>query len=119
MTHALGYRVVLVVLMLAVGVLLADGRVRPVPRARHVGYVSGIYFGTSDSADDPVAIGLRQGLNDFGWSGDENLTIDYRYFANNAVVPTLIHELVESPVDVLIAVGTPAARAAYEATSGV
>jgi len=102
-----------------VGVMLPDSPVRILARSHHVGYVSGIYFGTSDPGDDPVAIGLRDGLKEFGWTAGENLTIDYRYFADNAVVPALIHELVEPSVDLLIAVGTPAARAAHDATDRV
>ena len=63
---------------------------------------------------------LRQGLRERGYVEGQNLTLDYRTAEGQAErFPALARELVASGVDLIVTRGTPAARAAKEATSTV
>ena len=57
------------------------------------------------------------GLHERGYDDGRNIVIEYRYAAGKAErLPLLAAELAALPVDVILAVGTPAARAAIAAT---
>ena len=59
-----------------------------------------------------------QGLRDFGYVEGRNLVIEWRYADDDiARLSALAAELVRAKIDLLIAGGTPAARAAQKATS--
>jgi len=60
---------------------------------------------------------LAQGLRDLGWVEGQNITFERRY-ANHKyeVLPSLAAELVRLRPEVILAIGTPAARAAKSAT---
>jgi len=61
---------------------------------------------------------FRQGLRELGYVEGRNLVIDYRSSDGRADrFPRLAAELVASKVDLIVARGTPATRAAKEATS--
>ncbi len=57
------------------------------------------------------------GLHERGYADGRNIVIEYRYAAGKVEqLPSLAAELVALPVDLIFAVGTPAARAALAAT---
>ena len=57
------------------------------------------------------------GLHERGYDDGRNIVIDYRYAAGKAEqLPSLAAELAALPVNVILAVGTPAARAAIAVT---
>jgi putative ABC transport system substrate-binding protein len=63
---------------------------------------------------------LAEGLRDRGWIEGQNITLERRYAeGNNQILPSLATELVSIQPDVIVAVGTPAARAAKDATQTI
>jgi len=63
---------------------------------------------------------LRAGLREFGYIEGKNIAIEFRWAEGNYDrLPDLARELVRLNVDVLIAYGTPATRAAKQATTTV
>jgi putative ABC transport system substrate-binding protein len=63
---------------------------------------------------------FRQGLRELGYVEEQNLVLEYRYAEGSAErLPTLAAELVRLPVDVIVAGGTGAIRAAQNATSTI
>jgi len=59
-----------------------------------------------------TAEAFRQGLRDLGYIEGQNLVIEYRWAEGREErLPDLAAELVRLPVDVLVAVSAPAARA--------
>ena len=68
----------------------------------------------------PSVQAFRQGLRELGWIEGQNITIEYRWADGNMDRhPALAAELVKLPVDVLVTVGSPAVRAARQATSTI
>ena len=64
--------------------------------------------------------GLRNGLHDLGYVEGKTIVIDWRRSAGTVEdLRSAAAELVRSKVDLLVASGTPAARAALEATSAI
>jgi putative ABC transport system substrate-binding protein len=60
---------------------------------------------------------FRQGLRELGYVEGQNLVLEYRYAAGSAErLPALAAELVQRQVDVIVAGGVPAVRAAQHAT---
>ena len=69
------------------------------------------------SASDTRAEALRQGLHDLGYVEGQNLVMEIRYAAGSeARLRDLAAELVQRKVDVLVAPGAAASRAAQHAT---
>jgi putative tryptophan/tyrosine transport system substrate-binding protein len=61
---------------------------------------------------------FRQGLRELGWVEGQNLAIEYRWAEEKLDrLPELAADLVQLPVDILIAVGPFGARAAQQATA--
>ena len=57
------------------------------------------------------------GLREHGYEDGRKIVVEYRYAAGKAEqLPSLAAELAALPVDVILAVGAPAARAAIAAT---
>jgi putative ABC transport system substrate-binding protein len=76
----------------------------------------------STSAADAVRYGaaLRQGLRDLGYIEGQTITIETRVAeGQHERLPGLAAELVRLPVDVIVAGGAPAIRAAKHATSTI
>jgi putative tryptophan/tyrosine transport system substrate-binding protein len=68
----------------------------------------------------PHAEALRQALHDIGYMEGQHLVIEYRWGEGKSErLPALAAELVQLPVDVLIAQGGQASRAAKQATSSI
>jgi len=63
---------------------------------------------------------FRQGLTDLGWIEGKNIRIEYRYAEGRTErLPDLAAELVRLQVDLIVAVSTPAVRAAKDATTSI
>jgi ABC-type uncharacterized transport system substrate-binding protein len=82
-----------------------------------IGYVSG----TGDPKNPgPQIEAFRQGLRDLGYIEGKNILVEYRYEQGKADrAPALITELVQLKVDILVAVPSPAIRAAKRATNTI
>jgi putative ABC transport system substrate-binding protein len=85
-----------------------------VPR---IGYISA----TGDpKSPGPQIEGFHQGLRDLGYVEGENILVEYRFIEGNSDnIPSLVAELVQLKVDVLILGPQPAIRAAKQATKTI
>jgi putative ABC transport system substrate-binding protein len=87
------------------------------PKIPRIGYVSGTGTATNQG---PYVEALRQGLRDLGHTEGKSFVIDYRGAeGKNDRVPTLISELVERQVSVLVVATLPAILAAKQATQTI
>ena len=85
-----------------------------VPR---VGFVSGA---GDPSNPGPAVEGFRQGLQDRGYVEGKNILVEYRYAEGRRDrIPSLVKDLVQLKVDVLVLVTLPSVRAAKEATKTI
>src|SRR5438045_234558 len=80
-----------------------------------------IGFLAPGAANQPEAVpqyaALWAGLRDLGYSEGENIVVEYRYAdGHEEHLPTLAAELVQLEVDLIVAAGSVAARAAQDAT---
>jgi len=62
--------------------------------------------------------GFREKLRELGYSEGSNIVIEWRR-GKQTQLGALASELVQKPVDLIVTTGTPAARAAFEATATV
>jgi putative tryptophan/tyrosine transport system substrate-binding protein len=88
---------------------------------RNVPVVGVIWIGTA-SAQIPVRIreALLQGLRENGYTPEQTITVEDRYFGDGpGPLGNAAEELVRLGVDVIVAMGTPAAFAARRATSSI
>ena len=68
----------------------------------------------------PPLEGLRNGLRDLGYVEGKSHRFEYRFAQGRAErFPALASELVDLPVDLIVAWGTPASLAAHKATSTI
>jgi putative tryptophan/tyrosine transport system substrate-binding protein len=79
-----------------------------------IGYVSA----TGDASNQgPYVEALRQGLKELGYVEGKNISIEYRGAeGDTGRIPSLVFELVQLKVDILVAPVLPAIRAAKQAT---
>jgi putative ABC transport system substrate-binding protein len=83
---------------------------------RRIGYLSN----SSLAASSRFVEGFRQGLRELGWTEGQNIVIDYRWAeGRSARLPGLAAELVRLKASVIVAVPTPSAVAAKNATSTI
>ena len=74
----------------------------------------------ASSAQDPFIEVIRQGLRDRGYHEGKNIAFEYRYAEGRVDrFPDLAAELVQSKVDIIIAVNEAGARAAKNATKTI
>ncbi len=106
-----GFIVTLILGILAAPFAAAAQQAGKVPR---IGYLS-----SADPAGD-VAItdALRQGLRERGYVEGQSIALEYRNGTTDHL-PDLAAELVRLKVDAIVALGTPAALAAKQATSTI
>jgi ABC-type uncharacterized transport system substrate-binding protein len=80
----------------------------------------GCLAGSRAGGSSHLVAALRDGLRERGWTPGQNITAEYR-FAEGQIerLPDLAAELVRLNVEVIVAVSTPAARAAKHATSTI
>ena len=100
-------------MLFALGSPVEAQQPKKVPR---IGYVSG-----ADDLNNPgPEEAFRQGLRDLGYIEGKNILIEYRSQEGKADRgPSLVAELVQSKVDVLVLVTSPAIRAAKQATKTI
>ena len=74
----------------------------------------------SAEAAAPELVAFRQGLRDVGYIEGPDVALEYRNaHGKDDLLPGSAAELVQAGVDVILTWGTPAARAAKEATSKI
>ena len=94
---------------LTVSVVKAQQTAR-IPR---IGFVAGSREGTSIGA-------FQRGLRDLGYIDGKHIQVEYRYAEGNVDrIPTLVNELVQLKVDVLVVITLIGIRAAKEATKTI
>ncbi len=98
------------------GLLAGCGRLpgqAPPPKAHRLGYLS-----NNDAASEALAVeSFRQGLRELGYIEGQNLVIEWRFAQDQPEqLPELAADLVRLPVDLIVAVATPAIVAAQHAT---
>jgi putative ABC transport system substrate-binding protein len=77
----------------------------------------GLLRAGSALSGQPLLVSFRQALRDLGYVEGQNLVIESRYAEGRAErLPDLAAELVRLPVEVMVAGGSPAIRAAQHAT---
>jgi len=87
---------------------------KKIPR---IGFVSGI---GNPSNPGPNVAGFRQGLRDFGYIEVKNILVEYRYTEGKGDRnPSLVAELVQLKVDVLVVGGPGGLSAAKQATKTI
>ncbi len=104
----------MVLLSLLAAPLSVDAQPREI--ARRIGFLSG-----GSSAASPAIVGaFREGLRDLGWVAGQNVVIDFRFAEGRFDrLPDLAAELARLNVDLIVAVPTPAALAAKNATATI
>ena len=97
--------------------LLAAPLVTAAQPAGHVRRIGWLSPGFPRPDRDPPVDAFRQGLRDLGYVEGQNLVIEYRWAeGQDERLPALAAELVRLPVEVIVAGGTAATRAAQHAT---
>jgi putative ABC transport system substrate-binding protein len=72
------------------------------------------------STEGPNIEGFRQGLRDFGYIEGKNILVEYRFHEGRPDrVPSLVAELLQLKVDVLVSTALSAIRAAKQATKTI
>ena len=101
-------------LLLALCIPVDGQQPAKVPR---IGYLSR----TGDSKNPgPQVEGFRQALRDLGYIEGKNILVEYRYIEGKFdSIPSLVAELVQLKVDVLVLGPLPAIRAAKQATKTI
>jgi putative tryptophan/tyrosine transport system substrate-binding protein len=103
--------------LLALGALLAPGVADAQPT--HVHRIGRLSTG-SRLSEHPIVEPFLQGLRDLGYIEGHNLVIEQRYAEGQVErLPALAAELVQLPVEVLVARGDAAIRAAQHATTTI
>ena len=104
-----------IVLVVAIGAALLS------PPARADQPPTNVRIGVLTPMGDTLAeAGLREGLSELGYIEGRNLTIELRRYAQSTdALRSASADLVRSRVDLIVAVGTQAARAAVSATSTI
>jgi putative ABC transport system substrate-binding protein len=101
---------VVLALSLVVAPLVASAQ--PGAKVYRIGYLA--------FAPRPADDAFRQGLKDLGYVEGQNITITHRYAEGSGdTLHVLAQQLVTLKVDVLVTVGSPATRAAQEATKSI
>jgi putative ABC transport system substrate-binding protein len=111
-------REVLAMLGGAVAAFAASARAQQGGRAKRIG----ILMPTAESDPETTELGavFRRALQDLGWTGGRNLSMDYRWGAGDARrIQSYASELVASQPDVILAGGAPAVAPLKRATSTI
>ena len=104
------------IVMLTLSLLTAPlaARARSPAKMPRIGYMS------LSAGPTRVVEVFKQGLRDLGWIEGQTIAIEYRWAAGQVDrLPALAAELVRLQVDLIVAVSTPAVRAAKDATTSI
>jgi putative ABC transport system substrate-binding protein len=105
----------LVLFLLAVSLLICfhPAEAQQPKKLPQIGFLAG-------SREGPSVRAFQQGLRDLGYIEDKNILIAYRYVDGNVDrIPTLVTELVQLKVDVLVVATLVGIRTAKEATKTI
>ena len=106
---------ILLVSTLALLAMPAAGAGQEPGKTPRIGYVR-----SGSPATDPYRDSLLRGLRDLGYVDGRSIAIEFRYYGDDAAATTqLMNDLVRSKVDVIVAGGTHAIRAAQRATETI
>jgi ABC-type uncharacterized transport system substrate-binding protein len=106
--------ILVAVVLLALGVTAEAQQPTKVPR---IGWVSG---SGDPNTPGPQVESFRQGLRDIGYVEGKNILVEYRYAEGQLDrVPSLVAELVQLKVDVLVSGNFATIRAAKQATKTI
>jgi putative ABC transport system substrate-binding protein len=82
----------------------------------HIGY---LWLG-ADEEEDSTKRGLRQGLRDLGYVEGRDIVVEYRYAdGHEERLPSLVGELVEAKVDIIISPGSVVTSAVKKVTTAI
>jgi putative ABC transport system substrate-binding protein len=109
MTRRLIERLVTLAFGLFVVALVADAQ--PPAKVARIGYLS-----TVGGAGSPLVEAFRQGLRELGYVEGHNIALEFRAATAGDQLPALAAELVQLQVEVIVARGDAAVRAAQHAT---
>src|SRR5262245_21870258 len=102
------------IICLVAGTLLSTasfGEAQQAGKVPRIGFVSARVDPTPTTPDSS-ADALRQGLRKLGYTEEKNLVFEYRYFGGKADrIPSIVAELLQLKLDVLVSVNTLAIRA--------
>ncbi len=107
------------IIAFALGILVAPfaAEAQPAGKVPRIGVLSA---SSSPSSNPRSYEAFRQGLRELGSVEGQNIVIDYRFAEGRFVrLPDLAAELVRLKVDIIVAVPTPAAAAAKNATETI
>jgi putative ABC transport system substrate-binding protein len=108
-------RLVRIIMVLVTGAAIAEAQQRA--KVPQIGYLAGR---GDPSTPDPLIDAFRQGLRDLGYIEGKNIVVEYRYAEGKLDrIPSLVAELVQLKVDVLVTPAFPAIRAAKQATKTI
>src|SRR5262245_33583905 len=98
---------------------LAAGTFADAPQPKKVPRI-GVLAPGSPVSDSPRIDPFRQGLRELGYTEGQDIVIELRFAEGKSErLPALVAELIQLKVDVIVLSGTPAARAAKQATSTI
>ena len=110
------YRAVAGIMTLALSLLVAPlaSAAQPSMKVHRVGRITAAH---PPAGSDPLLEAFRQGLRELGYVEGQNLALEVRWAERSpARFPTLVNELVQLPVEVIVAGGNVAVQAAQQAT---
>ncbi len=109
--HAVGLIVPLVLGCLVVPLAV---EAQPSAKVARIGYLS-----PAGGAGSPLAEAFRQGLRELGYVEGHNIALEFRAATAGEQLPALAAELVQLPVDVLVAHSSVAAQAVKNTTTTI
>ena len=115
MTVTIGRRELLAALGGAAATWPLAARAQQAERVRRIGVLAA--YAENDPEAQARVVAFRQALQGLGWTEGRNIAMEYRWGAGDAGrARTFVAELVSLKPDVILAHGTPALTALYEAT---
>ena len=108
------------IVILLLGLALASVRFAEAQQPKKVPRIGYVSASGGPGTPDPRFEAFRQGLRDLGYSEGKNILVEYRYTEGKQdPIPSLVAELVQLNVDVLVSPALPAIRAAKQATKTI
>ena len=113
----MNHKVILFLLAASVLICLQLAEAQQPAKIPRIGYVS---TSGDPSTSGPQVEAFRQGLRDLGYFEGKNVLVEYRYIEGKSDrIPSLVAELVQLKVDVLVVTNPPSIRTAKQATKTI